>query len=785
MVVAHECDAAAARAVRGQGGVGFVLRVEQHGAVGQFGQRGHAFVGRVQHGRAVGQHDVDLAAHDVVQRIVVAHVQVGHVGRVAHVRHDADEAAVVRQAFGQDRARVRFEHGGLHGAVDQEALAGVEAGAVLRRDLAAVEEQALAVGDADVFAGQVQHGADEARGQCRVERARDAHERDAARLAFGEQMLDDGLAHVARLALGGLDVREQARAGIDFDDGAALLLEWTRDVFAHEVDAGDVQAHDARGQPGHVRDFRMDLVGDVVGHVAVQLDQHFLAGLRHRIRREALAFQVQLDFIAFGRHDGAEREFFGIAAARIDVDLAVAQLRDGGLSVADDPQRFAFRGRDDFRADDEQAVFVAGDEALDEDGAGIAFLGGDGVGGMHVRLRHQVQRHAAAMVAVDGLDGDGQADVLRFFPRRCRAAYHGAFRHRHAARGEQGLGEVLVAGDGLADGARAVRLGRPDAALRAAVAQLHEVAFGQADRGDAAVGGGVDDVAGRRAQAVAVDQFGQFRDLGLQVEGRVVDGGHQQRVARLQGRTADGLVARAERHLINAMVGGGAGLAEAGLHAGQVLQFEDDVFEDVAGPGAVAQALQEAAPFADAAAVFDQTRQPGGEAFIQAGKFIRRTFFEFADVEPRFDDRAVGPDVRSTQVVYTKNCNVFLICHENIQPRDDRSLIAWHCLSLHIDGQRRCRIAAPSSSLSIMHMLYTCRNEAYRAEPISATLAPSIEYRTLRRSAFRKVRVSTGTPPSTFHRTDQNQNSPLPAASHDNSTTYSLRSAGVNRRFPA
>ena len=30
-----------------------------------------------------------------------------------------------------------------------------------------------------------------------------------------------------------------------------------------------------------------------------------------------------------------------------------------------------------------------------------------------------------------------------------------------------------------------------------------------------------------------------------------------------------------------------------------------------------------------------------------------------------------------------------------------------------------------------MHMLYTYKNEAYRAEPISASQAPPIEYRTL------------------------------------------------------
>jgi hypothetical protein len=109
-------------------------------------------------------------------------------------------------------------------------------------------------------------------------------------------------------------------------------------------------------------------------------------------------------------------------------------------------------------------------------------------------------------------------------------------------------------------------------------------------------------------------------------------------VAGLQGGAADDLVARAEGHFIDAVVAGGAGLAEAGLHAGQVLQFEDDVLEDVAGPGAVAQALQEAAALADAAAVLDQAGQPGGQAFIEAGEGIRGEFFEFADVEPGLDD---------------------------------------------------------------------------------------------------------------------------------------------------
>ena len=101
--------------------------------------------------------------------------------------------------------------------------------------------------------------------------------------------------------------------------------------------------------------------------------------------------------------------------------------------------------------------------------------------------------------------------------------------------------------------------------------------------------------------------------------GGVVDGGHQQLAAGSQRGAPDMLFAGAERHLVDADVAGRTGLAEAGAHAGQVLQFEHHVFEDVAGPGAVAQALEEAAVLADAAAVHDQAGQPLDQPFVQAG----------------------------------------------------------------------------------------------------------------------------------------------------------------------
>ena len=103
-----------------------------------------------------------------------------------------------------------------------------------------------------------------------------------------------------------------------------------------------------------------------------------------------------------------------------------------------------------------------------------------------------------------------------------------------------------------------------------------------------------------------------------------------------------------------------ARLAEAGLHAGQVLQLEHHVFQDVAGPGAFAQALQEAAALADAAAVLDQAGQQRGQALVKPGISVRRGIFERADIEPGFDHRAIGPDIGAAQVVDAQQLDVCL-----------------------------------------------------------------------------------------------------------------------------
>jgi hypothetical protein len=102
-----------------------------------------------------------------------------------------------------------------------------------------------------------------------------------------------------------------------------------------------------------------------------------------------------------------------------------------------------------------------------------------------------------------------------------------------------------------------------------------------------------------------------------------------------------------------------ARLAETAGHAGQVLQFERDVFEDVRRPGAFLDAPQKTAAFAVAAAVLDQRGQKSRQTVIEARNGIRREVFEFADVDDRFDDRTVGPDVRTAQVADLEELDVF------------------------------------------------------------------------------------------------------------------------------
>src|SRR5690606_33440867 len=94
---------------------------------------------------------------------------------------------------------------------------------------------------------------------------------------------------------------------------------------------------------------------------------------------------------------------------------------------------------------------------------------------------------------------------------------------------------------------------------------------------------------------------------------------------------------------IDAAPRGLAGPAEAARHAGQSLQLECNMLEDVRGPGALVQAPQEAATLAVAAVVFLERRQPARQSRRKARKQVGGKVLQGADVDERLEDRPVGP----------------------------------------------------------------------------------------------------------------------------------------------
>jgi hypothetical protein len=165
---------------------------------------------------------------------------------VRHVEHDADVAAVERQAPLEDAAARRFQHREIDVRRAQHIAGRPVAGAVAAHHFHAVEVDALGRGHAGRAPGQARAVGQHQGGGGLAVGAGDRHHGDAP-VAGAEHGLDDGGACVARLAAARVVVHADARRRVDFDDGAALLLERLRDVAADDVDAGDVEADFLRG----------------------------------------------------------------------------------------------------------------------------------------------------------------------------------------------------------------------------------------------------------------------------------------------------------------------------------------------------------------------------------------------------------------------------------------------------------------------------------------------------------------------------------------------------------
>ena len=157
----------------------------------------------------------------------------------------------------------------------------------------------------------------------------------------------------------------------------------------------------------------------------------------------------------------------------------------------------AFGGGHHAVAHHQQTVFFTRDEALDHHVGAFALR--HHKGGFDVFALAQVEGDTASVVGVGGLDGDGQTDVLCHVPRLFSGVHDFTRGDGHTALGEQHFREVFVAGNAFGDGAGAVGFCGPNAALLGAVAELNQVARGQANGRDFVVRGRVHDASGAGA----------------------------------------------------------------------------------------------------------------------------------------------------------------------------------------------------------------------------------------------------------------------------------------------
>jgi hypothetical protein len=76
--------------------------------------------------------------------------------------------------------------------------------------------------------------------------------------------------------------------------------------------------------------------------------------------------------------------------------------------------------------------------------------------------------------------------------------------------------------------------------------------------------------------------------------------------------------------------------------------------------------LQKATAHPWAAMVFNQARQQSGEPLIKSRESVGGVVLQNANIDPSFNNRAIGPDIGPTQVGYPKNFNVFLVRHGSL-----------------------------------------------------------------------------------------------------------------------
>jgi hypothetical protein len=200
----------------------------------------------------------------------------------------------------------------------------------------------------------------------------------------GRTAVHHGLAHVARLAVGGRQVHAQAGGGVHFDDAAALLFERAQHGFA--TTSTPQMCRPTICAAATARAATSGCTSSVTSVAVPPVDR--LALLR-RMTRWPLAAPIGRQVLRgqAGHGDVVEADLGqrgGVASPRRGSVDHVHQLAHGVLAVAQHLGRLAAGGGHQLVAHHQQAEVVAGQEALDHH---VAVFGGVLVGASAARGR--------------------------------------------------------------------------------------------------------------------------------------------------------------------------------------------------------------------------------------------------------------------------------------------------------------------------------------------------------------------------------------------------------------
>ena len=90
---------------------------------------------------------------------------------------------------------------------------------------------------------------------------------------------------------------------------------------------------------------------------------------------------------------------------------------------------------------------------------------------------------------------------------------------------------------------------------------------------------------------MVVNELFKVFNSGGHVKGFVIDGGHDQIAPQMQGLAAYLFLGRLKHHFVNTALVGFSRFAKGHVHASKVVQFNHHMFQNMAAPSALTQAL--------------------------------------------------------------------------------------------------------------------------------------------------------------------------------------------------